>query len=50
MTMLARDACLLGLTVDTWKIYTQDDPYYELWLSELVDLTNMTLRERKAQK
>jgi hypothetical protein len=51
VTRLAHDAALLGISVDTGRLYDGADPGYELWISSLVDIVNETLaREDRKQK
>lgn len=44
MTDLAHDAVLLGIPIDTWRLYAGDDPDYELWVSLLVDRVTSSKR------
>jgi hypothetical protein len=48
VTILAHDAALAGLSVDTTRLYDGDDPYYELWLSALIDRLIETKRSAAA--
>lgn len=47
MTLLAHDAAMLGLPVDTARLYDGDDPHYELWLWAVVDRLKDTVRKMK---
>jgi hypothetical protein len=37
MTGLAHDCAMLGIPVAPERLYDGDDPYYELWLSQVLD-------------
>lgn len=53
MTDLAHDAALLGISVDTVKLYEGDDPNYELWLyalTERVRSTRIKITEAQRQE
>lgn len=51
MTKLAHDCVLLGIPVDTWRLFYCDDPFYELWLTGLADRVHDTKRtqQKKAE-
>lgn len=48
MTTLAHHAALLGIPVDTGRLYDGDDPGYELFLWALVERVQATLRQQNA--
>lgn len=50
MTKVAHDCAQLGIPVDTWRIYSGDDPLYLVWLSVVVDRVNSTNRANQSKK
>lgn len=49
MTVLAHDAAMYGLTVDTWRLYTGDDPEYELWLRGVTSMLHNSYRAAQSK-
>ena len=49
VTNIVHGAAMLGLGVDTWQLYSRDDPYYEHWLMRLIDMVYRTYRDNKAK-
>lgn len=45
MTDLAVQCALLGIAADPGRLYDGDDPFYELWLHEVVDRVAAAHRE-----
>jgi hypothetical protein len=48
VTTLAHDATLLGIPVDTGRLYDGDDPGYELFLWALITRLQDTIRQQNA--
>ena len=44
MTTLAHNCAVLGIPVDPYRLWKGDDPYFERWLSVLVDRVSATRR------
>lgn len=44
--MLAHNCAVLGIPVDTYRLFTADEPYYEMWLTMVVDKVNETNRRQ----
>jgi hypothetical protein len=44
VTMLAHNCAVLGISVDTYRLFSGDDPHYELWLSLLAEKVQATHR------
>jgi uncharacterized membrane protein YeiB len=49
VTQIARGCAILGIPVDTYRLFAGDDPYYELWLDLLVEQVS-DYNRRQAQK
>jgi hypothetical protein len=51
VTTLVHDATMLGLTVDTARLFDKADPMYHTWLVALVERIYETRdRQRKAEE
>jgi hypothetical protein len=42
---MAHDCAILGIHIDSWRLYSGFDHHYELWLETLTDMVNNTHRE-----
>jgi len=40
---------MLGLGVDTWQLYSRDDPYYEHWLIQVIDKLTRAVQAAQAR-
>lgn len=47
MTLLVHEAAILGVPVDTGRLYDGDDPGYELFLWAVVERVADTMRRRQ---
>lgn len=45
MTIIAHNAAIAGLTVDTVRLWEGDDEYYEMWLEQLANRVLETYRK-----
>jgi hypothetical protein len=43
---LAHHATIVGLNVDTYRLFTSENQQYALWLSTLVEMVNETNRQQ----
>lgn len=50
VTQLVHDASLLGLNVDTVRLYERSDPYYEIWIGHVVGRIYETKRRTRAEE
>lgn len=49
MTTLAHDATMLGIPVDTGRLFDGGDPSYELWIASLIERVHAT-KQRQARQ
>jgi hypothetical protein len=40
VTTIAKQCAILEISVDTWQLFNNDEPYYEMWLDMLAQLVN----------
>ena len=48
MTILAHNAAVLGLQVDSWRLFAGEDEDYPLWLDEVLRQVGTTRGARKS--
>jgi hypothetical protein len=45
VTGLAHNCAILGIPVDTWRLFTVENPHYEMWLHMVVEQVHESRKE-----